>query len=523
MHRLVIALVTLITLTGVAVVGAYAFLFGASTDRAASLVPAQSAFYLNVYLQPSAGQQMNLAGLIGRLPGFADLATLDDKVDQIAQNLLSGTGIDYREQIKPWLGDQVAVAAWPTGADVAEAQSIVLAEVKDADLARASVADLVADGGVSFTSEEYQGVTLQVSDEASYAFVGEMLVVGTSADALRGAVDVSNGAASLAGRSDFGATMDALPADHLAAAFVDVRALGEATNVADQMAGLSTAGAVLVAEPEGLRLSGSAPFDRDQAGPSARATVALGSEPSSLADWMPSDTVAEAVVFGLRQTLEEAEAALGGAPGGEEVAGSLDTLRALAAFGLGIDLDADILPLLDREVAVALSDLEGELPSGQLLLRPSDPAAATDALSRLSDALAGAGGERRTETVAGTDITVLSIPDTGEAAYAIVDGIVIIALSADDVGAAIEAHRTGKSLGGSDAYSTTFEVAGTRAGNEVFVDVAALVERMGASVDLPDDARDILLRIGTFGFTAPSRSDQIEFHAVLTVLGPGAE
>ena len=66
----------------------------------------------------------------------------------------------------------------------------------------------------------------------------------------------------------------------------------------------------------------------------------------------------------------------------------------------------------------------------------------------------------------------------------------------------------------------TFEVAGERAGTEAFVDIGAVVGLLGLVVDLPDDARDILSQIGTFGFTAPSRADQIEFHAVLTVDEP---
>jgi hypothetical protein len=54
----------------------------------------------------------------------------------------------------------------------------------------------------------------------------------------------------------------------------------------------------------------------------------------------------------------------------------------------------------------------------------------------------------------------------------------------------------------------------------VFVDIGAAAELMGEDLALPDDARDILSQIGSFGFTAPSRDDQIEFHAVLTVDEP---
>ena len=48
---------------------------------------------------------------------------------------------------------------------------------------------------------------------------------------------------------------------------------------------------------------------------SAPATPA-SSEPSTLAEWMPSDTVAEVALFGLRGILEDAEDAAGSAPAG---------------------------------------------------------------------------------------------------------------------------------------------------------------------------------------------------------------
>jgi hypothetical protein len=344
-----------------------------------------------------------------------------------------------------------------------------------------------------------------------------MVVIGENADAIHAVIDVDGGADSLADRADFVATMDGLQPDHLASAFIDLAALTDVIGLSDQVSGVSTAGAVLVAEPEGLRLSASAPFDRDEATPSDAAGFALGGEPSSLVEWMPPDTIAEAVVFGLGQTLEDAEAALGVAPEGEEIAGALDTIRALAAFALGIDLDADLLPLLDREVAVAVRGIEGGLPSGQILLRPSDPAAATDALDRVASALSGVGATRTTEEIGAEEVTILSLPDTGEVAYAEVDGIVILGFGSDDVAAAIEAHASGDSLGTSERYTATFDVAGTRAGTEAFVDVGAVVDLLGDPIELPDDARDILLQVGTLGITAPSRNHQIEFHAVLTV------
>ena len=523
MHRLVIALVTLIGLTGAAFVAGYFLLFSASSDRAAALAPADSAFYVNIYLQPSTGQQMNLGGLIGRLPGFADEASLDDKVDQVVQNLLgtTGLGLDYQEQIKPWLGSQIAVAGWPVDGDVAAPEAVFIVEVKDRELAEAALGDFATESGLPFTEETYQDVEMRVAETGAYAFVGEMLVVGESSGGVEAVVDVESGGASLADRDDFRTTMDGLPADHLASVFVDLAAIAEATNTSEQLSAFSTAGAALVAERDGIRLSGSAPFEVDQAASSSAAGFGLGGEPSSLVDWMPEDTLAELVIFGLRQTLEDAEEAAASAPQGEEITSALDTVRALASFGFGIDIDADLLPLLDREVGIAVSGIDRALQSGQLLLRPEDPEAAEEALTRIVDRLVATGAAtERTEAGADAEITVLTIPEAGEVAYTVSDGIIIIGLGVEDVTAAIQAHADGQALAGNDRYVRTFEVAGVRAGNELYVDIGAIVDLASTTLSLDDDARDILAQIGSFGFTAPSRDDRLEFHAVLTVDEP---
>lgn len=520
MHRLVIALVILLGLTGAAFVAAYLLLFSASTDRAATLAPAQTAAYVNVYLQPSTGQQMNLSGLIGRLPGFADEATLDEKVDQVVQNLLVGSGIDYRQQVKPWLGNQVAIALWP-GDDAAEATGALIAEVKDRAAAEASIDELISQEGAALTTESYGGVELQIGTDGAYAFVGEMLVIGTDQASLKAVVDVSGDAPSLAEQDRFRSAMAALPQDHLASTYLDLAAIAEETGTAGQFESFSTASGVLVAERDGLRFSGSAPYDMAEAAPSARDRFALGSEPSSLVDWMPEETLAEVVIFGLGQTLADAEAAAATTPEGQELSSALDTVRAIAAFGLGIDFDADVLPLLDREVAIAVGGLEGT-PSGQLLLRPEDADEARAALDRVVERLEAVGASSSRDEVEDVEIVIVTVPDIGEVAYAVVDGIVIMGMGSDDVTAAIEAHRHGTSLGASETYRQTFELAGARAGTELWADVDALVDVLDAAGELPDDARDILLQIGTVGLTMPSRDDQIEFHVVVTVEPAGS-
>jgi hypothetical protein len=512
LHRLSIALVTLLGLTAASVVAGYVLLSGA-TDRLAGLAPSSAAAYVNVYLRPSAGQQMNLAELIGRLPGFADAASLDAKVDQIVGNLLSGTGIDYAADLKPWLGDQLAIAAWPDGTS-GETTAVVLLSVKDRPAAEEAVPGIIGSESSAPEIASYRGAEIGVATGGAYTFLDGAVVIGPTAESLHPIVDVSAGADALAERSGFATAMSRLPADHLASAFVDVAAFGGANGSSDATQAL---GAALVAEPAGLRITGSIP---------AEGGAGVSGGASELVDWIPEDALAAAVVFGLPDALDGVESALGGSAGGEEVLGLLDTIRALAAFGLGLDLDADVLPLLDREAAIALTSLDGGVPRGILLTRPTDPTTAAASLDVIVGRLADAGATIGTETRDGNEITTLAIPDLGDVAYAIRDDVIVLGFTPDDVAAAIAAHAGDATLGASGEYRDVFAAAGGHDGSRAFVDIGALVE-LGlldeVVAGLPDDARDILSQLGAFGISIPAGADSIDFHAAITVPDRGAE
>jgi hypothetical protein len=515
MHRLVVALTTLVVLVGGAYLGLYVLLFGGVTDRAATLVPADAIAYANIYLQPSSSQQMRLGALLGRLPGFEDTSTIDEKIDEIAQNLLSTAGVDYRADIRPWLGNQASIAVLPASADGAQPTTVAFLAVTEESEARAALARATAEAGEP-AIVDYAGTEVTVVGETAWAFVDDLLVISQQPAGVESSIDVRGGEASLAGSAGFRDTMGDLPPDHLASIYVDLSRATQLAGSSTELSGWSVAGAALLAEEGGLRLAGTAPFAQE-AGASAPAGDALGSEPSSLVEWMPADTQAEAVIFGVSQLIEDAESAAAGSEEGQALTDALATARTVAALALGLDLDTDILPLLD-EVAVAISSIDGELPAGQLLLHPGDADAAADVLERLTSSLENLGATVTTQPGGEQgEITTVELPDLGSAAYAIHDGVVIVALSADDVAAAIDANESGDNLASSEAYTATFELAGERAGTEMYIDVGAALDATQAAAELPTDARDILNQLGTIGFTAPTRDDRIDFHAVLTV------
>jgi hypothetical protein len=357
-----------------------------------------------------------------------------------------------------------------------------------------------------------------VAGETAWAFVDDLLVVSQSATGVEASIDTRGGEPSLAGTTAFRDTMADLPSDHLASLYLDLSRATQLAGSSTELTGWTVAGAALLAEERGLRLVGSAPFDAGEASASAPAEVTPSSEPSTLVEWMPADTRAEAVIFGARGVIEDAESAAAGTAEGQALTDALATARTVTAFALGLDFDADILPLLDREVAVAISDVNDGMPRGQLLLRPSDAQVAARVIARLTSALEGLGATIGTQPGGGrAEITTVELAGVGSAAYAVHDGVVIIGLGADDVAAAIDANESGDNLASSEMYAATFELAGEHAGNELYVDVGAALDATQAAAGLPTDARDILNQLGTIGFTAPSRDDRIEFRVVLTV------
>ena len=516
MRRAVVAVTSLLVALGAAVVISYLLLFSAVADRAAKATPADTAAYLNVYLQPSVGQQMNLFALIGRLRGFGDAAALEGKIDEVAQRLLGQAGIDYANDVHPWLGAQLALSVAPGDAGDAP-QILLLAAVKDPAAARAAVPRLLASGGASFTPETYRGQATMTSSQASYALLSDLLLVATTPERLHAALDAeANREPSLADLPAFRAAMSAVAADHLASAYLDLpRTVGIAAG--GHVGGYGTAALALTADPDGLHVAGSVPFTADAASDEARAAHALGARSSTLAAWVPRTSSAEAVVFGLAQSFADLEATIAHDSALAPAADALNQLRAIAALGLGVNVDRDVLPLVDGEVAVALEGVGPEGPHGQVLLRPGDPAAGEAALDRIRTALVDRGSTVTTQQVQGSTVTAITVPLIGHLAYAVVDDVVLLALDPADVAAAIGARAAGQTLADDERYASAFERAGAHAGNEIWADLPTLTDALAGMIDPGTEVRDILHQIGELAMSASAVDDRLEIKTVLTV------
>ena len=162
---------------GVGTYGAVQLMSGGSSP--ATAIPANALGYVSLDLDPSATQKIEAFKIMRKFPGLRDqlgLGAGDDLRREVVTKLLKHgvcTDLDYDKDVKPWIGDRIALAAVPDAQH--GAAPLVALQVSDADQATTGMRKLVACG-------EGSGST-----HVGLAPVGDYLLVAESqseADAL---------------------------------------------------------------------------------------------------------------------------------------------------------------------------------------------------------------------------------------------------------------------------------------------------------------------------------------------------
>jgi hypothetical protein len=154
-------------------VGAWAAVsFFGTGPQPAEALPAGTLAYVSVDLDPSGGQKIEALRTLNKFPAFEDeigIDTDDDIRKAIFDQVDSGLGcdgLDYEDDIEPWLGDRAAVAAVDTGGE--QPDPVFVIQVKDGGDAEdgfAEIADCAGeDVGVSIQGE---WALLAVTDEVA--------------------------------------------------------------------------------------------------------------------------------------------------------------------------------------------------------------------------------------------------------------------------------------------------------------------------------------------------------------------
>ncbi|MEO7117504.1 MAG: DUF3352 domain-containing protein, partial [Candidatus Limnocylindrales bacterium] len=200
-------------------------------------LPAGTFAYAELRLDMPGSQREELIKLLGHVPGFADPAAFDQKMDSSFDNTLgqiSGQAVLYTRDIKPWFSGQLAVGLIrppTTNTDpTAMANDIVIGiGVKERVALQATIDRLQAVAiGRTFTTETYGSATVTTvsrdgDPEASWTVTDTVLLFAPTPVGIHAGLDVLNGtAASLEKDATFKKTFDGAPADRLGAIYVDM-------------------------------------------------------------------------------------------------------------------------------------------------------------------------------------------------------------------------------------------------------------------------------------------------------------
>jgi hypothetical protein len=170
---------------------------GAPANDPASLVPASALGYVAADLRPSGSLLQGIDAASQRLLGISDPgAQLDALIDKSIHG-----GLSYEKSVRPWLGEQGALAAFPVKTNGSSYGYAFVVDQTNSALATAAFDNRsLFLTGSSVTSGSYRGVNYvdAPSQKLVGGVVGHYAVLANSTAAFDAVVDVDKGAASLA-------------------------------------------------------------------------------------------------------------------------------------------------------------------------------------------------------------------------------------------------------------------------------------------------------------------------------------
>ena len=136
-----------------------AFSLLASGSQPSAAIPASAVGYVSLDLDPSASQKIEAFKILKKFPGIEKELHMDsgDDLRRHVFDLMQDDGackdLDYADDVEPWIGDRVAVAAMP--AEKNSTAALVALQVSDEDAAATGIERLLkcndADDAVGFS------------------------------------------------------------------------------------------------------------------------------------------------------------------------------------------------------------------------------------------------------------------------------------------------------------------------------------------------------------------------------------
>ncbi|MEO6120890.1 MAG: DUF3352 domain-containing protein [Acidimicrobiales bacterium] len=488
---------------------------GGKTDekaRAAGITPTDAVAFFSVNLSPSIEQQRNLKGIVEKFPGAAEevKGDFEDARDRLLDDVTEEAGLDFKTDVKPWLGNEVALAVLPPAAGQSLADGddppvVLMFETDDAAKATAAMKKSAAEG-------HFDGQSRVIGDFLVAASSADDDIEMDSLDQVSAAAKADKG--GLAKNAKFTSVVDDLAGDRLLLAWADGEALAEMSGGALGSVlppgllgdGAGFAAADVHAEKSALVLRGVATVTGEGG----------GGEPV-LTEGVPDSVLGALTLFDLASGARQALSALAGLGGGFD----LDDLTA----GIGIDIEDDVLSWMEGEVVLVAGPAPsgGGIPDFAVIVEPTDQTKAEAGVDKIAAALDDQGFTLDRREVAGAEAFVAPAEFEGvQPAMALFADRFILATNVEFLETL--ATKASKSLGASDAYKSVIGQGSRSATSFQLVlridpirEAIEAVFPSGGLADYEREAKSNVEPLNTFGLFSRRDGDRHRFEMRLTV------
>lgn len=511
------------------------------------MVPATVDVYAIVNLDPSASQKLNLLRAVHRFP---DTST-DQKLSQQLDKVLKDTGISFTGDVQPWLGQQIGVAV-SVPASGTDAPAAFFAVSRDDVKARATLAKLQAGSQgkkYRWQNTTYSGITITVGSPVAgaatspaapkagaYAIVDHVVVIASSEALIHEIVDADQGRlARLVDSNDFKATLAKLPSDRLAIFYVNGKSIlshlkGQLTTpLAAGLAGLKGLGdaeafqgaaLALSARQEGVVADMAVRLDARKLSPSTRAALTNAGHPKAVIGWIPSSSDGFLAFASLNRTIQSLL----------DQAGSQPSVKQ-ATDSAGLTGPQGILPHLTGDFALEAELDQSFFPAGAVMIGTDDANRMRSFLGGiLGLATQGQAGQSKPQasTYRGVAITTMTIPgislqDHFVPAFAVLDGMGVLASTPGELRAIIDAHKDNRAITTDATYAAAARASLPDPSAVFYIDLGKILKAIQAA-PVGSAANSLHLKTGSnlaplkgFIVTSDSKADGIVERFVVLV------
>lgn len=506
-----------------------------SADSLVGMAPSDTAVYVNVHLDPSAGQKLAINSLLDKFPALSG-SSRDATINGWIDSALHGSGLSHSD-VRPWLGGDISFVV-PSSALTSSSSSnsafdaAVLVSSSNDSAAQAAVDKLrqttSGNGSEQWSTSTYNGVTLATGSGDSFqgvlAVTDHALVIASTADVAHELIDTAQGKhPSLESNAAYTKAVGEVPADRVMLVFADMGAIGQqvtkslgslgalggAQSSLDMLAAYRGAALAVSAQNDGVSVQGVADFDPSKLTQAERAQATAPPHVNGSLAYMPKSAYAAVALTGLKDTLQSLGSNLG----------TLGDLLGPVLGQLGLTGPDSIVSHLSGDGGLQLSpSADASEPGGAVVVGTDSQNAAEQFVSNLmATACSGSCDPSQVTQQDDGGVVIWSLPaiDSGLApSWAVAHGWIIVGSSVAQVKAAVDAQRSGATLSSSPGFQAVMSHVGTSNNGLAYVDIQSLLGVIRASV--PPDAQQAfdsavanVRPLRAFGLATHNASDHV--------------